>query len=320
MFRPVSDCFSAARAILPRVVSRSVSFTESKTYRVLTNYRALGDHLADAIHEEKKRPWDEVNVTPLHLIASHFPTDGGELNTLNHLMGKPYPYIADHWDDNPTRDLLQSFAGIQDEKGNMPLQVAIERREWPLVSFLAENSPINYSKKNKAGNNVALTMVKSMPCQLTTTQKPFFYAVERFKSTRSLAIYLVVKTEKEGWEQKDENGWGLAHWVAFRGLKKEDFKAEFPAFQDKWIEKDHQGITPEDVEKLFLLISSEGLKGLSGLNAITFEKMPKERQAEFQKAIQDTIILTAQKTQQLLRILSSDLQKAEQNWVKSINV
>lgn len=320
MFRPVSDCFSAARAILPRVVSRSVSFTESKTYRVLTNYRALGDHLAEAIHEEKKRPWDEVNVTPLHLIARFFPTDGGELNGLTHLMGKPYPYIADHWDNNSTRALLQSFAGIQDEKGNMPLQDAIERREWLLASFIAENSSVDYSKMNKAGNNVALTMVKSMPCQLTTTQEPFFYAVERFKSTRSLAIYLVVKTKKEGWEQKDENGWGLAHWAAFRGLKKEDFKAEFPAFQDKWIEKDHQGITPEDVEKLFLLISSEGMKGVSGLNVITFGKLPKERQAEFQKALQEKIILTAQKTQHLLKVLPSDLQKAEQNWVNSLKV
>lgn len=112
---------------------------------------------------------------------------------------------------------------------------------------------------------------------------------------------------------KDENGWGLAHWAgAFRGLKKEDFKAEFPAFQDKWIEKDHQGITPEDVEKLFLLISSEGMKGKLRTQRHYFWKLPKERQAEFQKALQEKIILTAQKTQHLLKVLPSDLQKAEQ--------
>jgi hypothetical protein len=313
MFRPISECFSTARTFLPAVVSRSASFELSNTYRVLTNYPRLSGILEQTLHSEKA-PW-EGNVTSLHLIARFFPTsEEGYLNGLKPLMGEAYPPVPPPYNANATKDLLESYAGIQDGQGNTPLHDAILRKAWPLAAFIAENSKIHYTKKNKAGDNVAWAMVKSMPCQLTTPHVPFL--VPEHKTLRSLGVSLVRITKMEAWEKKDENGWGLAHWAAFRGFKKDELLVE----GEKWTERDNQGVTPEDIEKLFQLISSEGIKGLSDLNSITFKNLPKERQAEFHKALQEKITQTALRMQHLLKALPSDLRKSEKDWVKSINV
>lgn len=284
MFRPVSECISAARTFLPVVVSRSVSYETSNTYRVLKNYPKLSGILEETLHKEKGS-WDG-NVTPLHLIARFFPSEAvrrGHLNTLASLMGDPYPWVPDHWRDTETRDLLNSYAGIQDDQGNMPLHDAILRKEWPLTAFLAENSSVFRNKKNNAGDTLAWTMIKSMPSQFTSDAH-HYYAMNLYKNTRSLGYSLVNNAGKDAWERKDENGWGLAHWCAFRGYKKEEFLKQ----KEKWTEKDNQGVTPEDIENLFQLISTEGIKD-SDQNAVTLRNLPKERQAEYHQYLQERI-------------------------------
>lgn len=312
MFRPVSNSFSAAKGLLPVVFSRPASYKTSQLYQALLTanpskpldyYEAYKEQLkfisifkaalrAEVRAEEVS--WEE-KTTPLHLIATLLPPN--KTRVLQELAGEFDPEKLPPHYENTVKPFLEKFIVSQDDDGNTPIHIAIDRKNWELANFLGDlGIPVI---ENNAGVNPAWAMLKAMPIQLNTT-KNFFDPDACYKLGDAMVGNRMLNTH-----ENDENNWNLVHWYAFKGYR-QPYHITW-----MWRLKDNQGLTPGDIEHLIHSIDGNGAgKGEDGSMKSTktpaeiFSKLPKERQEELGKIIRERLALQSLKVQKLSSILS----------------
>lgn len=294
-FSSISSRFSpAAFAFLPKQTVRLIAFEKSKLYPLMLD--AFEDRfkmhpLMDSWKASSSETWDGQSTT-LHKIAEYMPLGSDPFSAFKSLTGGYEEDNQHHLDrskiHNEIRPLLYQCSPQKDDKGNTPLYIAIQRKNWPLVEYLQrfdaasgydtamvflkniEFMPLSPQDKAEQGNKGSLDIVNQYIRGVNLTRDIVHQhgASDSFaRQFRLTNNFIRMFVSSKDWEKQDEHGWTLAHWLAFKGIPKIYVEKTVQFHWDS--DEDSLGNTPDQIAELIAYIADE--------------RSPEKPQMKFQK-------------------------------------
>lgn len=298
-FAPIIPSF------LPKLHVHPIAFKQSKLYPLMQSAFKNGQFAPLMTEWEgcKAEKWDD-KVTPLHEIARHMPVNRKIFHRFIDTIGGRYDTLSYRIPSEEKANfepLLLDCTKVKNANGETPQHIALQQKNWRLADYLQRYNP-------EEGYEIAMKWLKSIETQFT--------AVERGTPIRSMFndfdVYdsilhatHVATTSSDDWKEKDENGWTLAHWLAFRGISKGNYP---PEIQNLWdSDRDNRRVSPDEVAGLIQFIAQANSSEEAEMHKKVLNYLPEERKNELLDVIQARIQAYRGKIQNGLSLLPDDL-------------